>query len=188
MKLFLFLMLLTGISISGGIGQTEGKVDNTAIDSLDMDRYAGLWYEIARFDHPFERGLVGVTTEYIIKSNGNIEVIGCGFQDSLNGEKREIVGKVHIPDKDKPGILKVTFFLIFSADYYILEVEDDYSAALIGSSEIDHLWIVSRSPQISKKKLNDLLKRAKKRGYDTQALIFIPHKLKGIEQEVADRQ
>ncbi|WP_294142687.1 lipocalin family protein [uncultured Sanguibacteroides sp.] len=186
MKSLLFLMLLAGISITEVIGQTEGKVDNTAVDSLDIDKYAGLWYEIARFDHPFERGMVGVTTEYIIKSNGDIEVIGCGYRDSLNGEKREIVGKVHIPDKDKPGILKVTFFLIFSTNYYILEVEKDYSAALIGSSEIDHLWIVSRSPKLPKKKLNDLLKRAQKRGYDTQALIFVPHKSKDVERELAD--
>lgn len=119
--------------------QTDKGIDNRAIDTLDLKKYVGLWYEIARFDHPFERGLVGVTTEYIIKHGGNIEVIGRGYQDSLRGEKKEIVGHVHIPDTTRPGVLRVTFFLIFNTDYHILEVEKDYSAALIGSSECDHL-------------------------------------------------
>ena len=152
--------------------QSDKIIDNRAIDTLNLKKYVGLWYEIARFDHPFERGLVGVTTEYTIKPDGNIEVIGRGYQDSFQGERKEIVGHVHIPDTTQPGVLKVTFFLIFNTDYHILEVEKDYSAALIGSSQCDHLWIVSRTPKLPPNKLKDLMQRAQRRGYDTTALIF----------------
>ena len=183
MKLLLLTILLVGYNIITATAQPDKEIDNRAIDSLDLKKYVGLWYEIARFDHPFERGLVGVTTQYTIKPDGNIEVIGCGYQDSLRGEKKEIVGKVHIPDTTQPGILRVTFFLIFNTDYHILEVEKDYSAALIGSSQCDYLWIVSRTPTLPPKKLKDLEQRAKRRGYDTTALIFVPHDQQQIQEE-----
>ena len=98
MKFFLLAVLLVGCNIMAATAQSDKIVDNRAIDTLDLKKYVGLWYEIARFDHPFERGLVGVTTEYTIKPDGSIEVIGRGYQDSLRGEKKEIVGHVHIPD------------------------------------------------------------------------------------------
>lgn len=175
MKSILLTILFVGYNIITAVNLPDNSVDNRAMDSLDMKKYAGLWYEIARFDHPFERGLVGVTTNYIVKEDGSIEVIGCGYRDSLSGEKREIVGKVHIPDPSRPGVLRVTYFLFFNSDYHILEVDEEYSAALIGSSECDHLWIVSRTPTLSKKKLETLIERARRRGYDTTALIFVPH-------------
>ncbi|MBB4026974.1 MULTISPECIES: lipocalin family protein [Butyricimonas] len=184
MKSFLLAVLLVGCNIMAATAQSDKIVDNRAIDTLDLKKYVGLWYEIARFDHPFERGLVGVTTEYTIKPGGSIEVIGRGYQDSLRGEKKEIVGHVHIPDTTQPGVLKVTFFLIFNTDYHILEVEKDYSAALIGSSQCDHLWIVSRTPKLPPKKLDDLMQRARRRGYDTTALIFVPHGQEQIREEL----
>jgi len=94
------------------------------------------------------------------------------------------VGRVYIPDTTQPGVLKVTFFLIFNTDYHILEVEKDYSAALIGSSQRDHLWIMSRTPTLPPKKLKDLMQRAQRRGYDTTALIFVPHGQKQIQEEL----
>ena len=183
MKALLVTILLVGCNIISATAQSDSVVNNRATEYLDLKKYAGLWYEIARFDHPFERGLVGVTTNYVIKPNGNIKVIGCGYRDSLSGEKKEIIGKVHIPDTTQPGILRVTFFMIFNTDYHILEVEKDYSAALIGSSKRNHLWIVSRTPALPPKKLQDLIHRAKRRGYDTTALIFVPHGQKQIQKE-----
>ena len=90
--------MLVGCNIIAATAQSDKIIDNRAIDTLNLKKYVGLWYEIARFDHPFERGLVGVTTEYTIKPDGSIKVIGRGYQDSLRGEKKEIVGHVHIPD------------------------------------------------------------------------------------------
>ena len=184
MKSFLLAILLVGCNIIAATAQSDKIIDNRAIDTLNLKKYVGLWYEIARFDHPFERGLVGVTTEYTIKPDGSIKVIGRGYQDSLRGEKKEIVGHVHIPDTTQPGVLKVTFFLIFNTDYHILEVEKDYSAALIGSSQCDHLWIVSRTPKLPPNKLKDLMQRAQRRGYDTTTLIFVPHGQEQIQEEL----
>lgn len=183
MKSLLVAVLLVGCNIMSATAQSDGAINNRATDTLDLKKYVGLWYEIARFDHPFERGLVGVTTNYIVKPDGDIEVIGCGYRDSLSGEKKEIVGRVHIPDTTQPGVLRVTFFMIFNTDYHILEVEKDYSAALIGSSECDHLWIVSRTPKLPPRKLQDLIRRAQRRGYDTTALIFVPHDRQQNQEE-----
>ena len=169
MKSFLLAILLVGCNIIAATAQSDKIIDNRAIDTLNLKKYVGLWYEIARFDHPFERGLVGVTTEYTIKPDGSIKVIGRGYQDSLRGEKKEIVGHVHIPDTTQPGVL---------------EVEKDYSAALIGSSQCDHLWIVSRTPKLPPNKLKDLMQRAQRRGYDTTALIFVPHGQEQIQEEL----
>lgn len=183
MKTLFFTLWLIGCNILSTNAQSDKTVNNKAVDTLDIKKYAGLWYEIARLNHSFEKGLVGVTSEYVIKDDGSIEVLGVAYRDSLSGEKTQIVGKVHIPDKKHPGILRVTYFLFFNADYRILEIEEDYSAALIGSSECDHLWIVSRTPRLPKEKLEDLIKRAQNRGYDTEALLFIPHKKKQNQEE-----
>ena len=172
MKFILLAILLVGCNIMAATAQSDKIVDNRAIDTLDLKKYVGLWYEIARFDHPFERGLVGVTTEYTIKPDGSIKVIGRGYQDSLRGETTQ------------QGVVKVTVFLIFNTDYHILEVEKDYSAALIGSSQCDHLWIVSRTPKLPPNKLKDLMQRAQRRGYDTTALIFVPHGQEQIQEEL----
>ena len=109
MKSFLLAILLVGCNIIAATAQSDKIIDNRAIDTLNLKKYVGLWYEIARFDHPFERGLVGVTTEYTIKPDGSIKVIGRGYQDSLRGEKKEIVGHVHIPDTTQPGVLSDLF-------------------------------------------------------------------------------
>ena len=89
MKSFLLAILLVGCNIIAATAQSDKIIDNRAIDTLNLKKYVGLWYEIARFDHPFERGLVGVTTEYTIKPDGSIKVIGRGYQDSLRGEKKK---------------------------------------------------------------------------------------------------
>ncbi len=133
---------------------------------------------------PLSEGWSALRLNTSSKKNGSIEVISRGYQDDLNGEKKEITGHVHIPDSKHPGILKVSFFWVFNADYHILEIEKDYSAALIGSSECDHLWIVSRTPDLPKQKLKDLIQRAQKRGYDTTALIFPPHEQTHIQKEL----
>lgn len=110
MKFFLLAVLLVGCNIMAATAQSDKIVDNRAIDTLDLKKYVGLWYEIARFDHPFERGLVGVTTEYTIKPDGSIEVIGRGYQDSLRGEKKRS-WVTCIPGHDTTGRSKSHLFL-----------------------------------------------------------------------------
>lgn len=95
--------------------------DSTPVAQLDLQRYLGKWYEIARFDHKFERGMENVTAEYILKEDGTIQVINSGWKD---GEKKVAEGKAKCPDPvGNPAHLRVSFFLFFYSDYNILYVD-----------------------------------------------------------------
>jgi lipocalin len=137
----------------------------------------GTWYEIARYDHKFERGLVGVTANYSFRDDGKIKVLNSGFQKSLNGKRSEVIGKAKIPNPDEPAKLKVSFFLFFYADYFVLELDENYQWAAIGSSSDNFLWILSRTPQMDEGQYNELLNKLANRCYDVSKLIKIVQKL-----------
>jgi len=152
-------------------------IDKTVVKELDLKKYLGTWYEIARYDHRFERGLVGVTANYSMREDGKIKVLNSGYKDSLTGELSTAVGKAKIPDpKNNPGKLKVSFFWFFYGDYYVMELDKDYQWALIGSSSDNYLWILSRSPHMEKDLYEKLLGNLQKRGYDTSKLIKVLQK------------
>jgi len=108
-------------------------IDKTTVKELDLNRYLGTWYEIARFPHSFEKNLVGVTATYSLRDDGKIEVLNQGFKNTLNGELSKAEGKAKIPDPQKPANLKVSFFWIFYAEYNVLELDENYRYAMIGS-------------------------------------------------------
>lgn len=149
------------------------KIDNSTVRNVDLKRYMGKWYEIARFNHRFERGLEGVTAEYSFREDGKIRVKNCGHKHTVDGEATCIVGKAKLPKDQHPGRLKVAFFLWFYTDYDILELDPGYQWALVGSSTDKYLWILSRTPQLSGETLTRILHKAQNRGYDTQKLIFV---------------
>lgn len=177
-KLFIFLAVLATFSaINTSCKSTINIVDISTINELDLDRYLGKWYEIARFDHSFERGLVGVTATYSYRDDGKIKVVNAGYKNSLEGEYSEAVGKAKQPrPQEEPGKLRVSFFWFFYADYFILELDEDYQWALIGSSSDKYLWILSRTPQLEQETLDRILKKAKERGYNTDKLIWVEQK------------
>ena len=152
-------------------------IDNTVVKELDVQKYLGTWYEIARYDHSFERGLVGVTANYSMRDDGKIRVINSGYKNSLDDKFSQVVGKAKIPDPvNEPAKLKVSFFLFFYGDYYIMELDKDYQWAVIGSSSEKYLWILSRSKQMSPGLYAELLERLTKRGYDISKLISVEQK------------
>ncbi|SHE80328.1 apolipoprotein D and lipocalin family protein [Mariniphaga anaerophila] len=151
-------------------------VDFSTIQKLDLERYMGTWYEIARFDHSFERGLVGVTATYQLRPDGKIVVVNAGYKNSLDGKYSEAKGKAKQPNPESPGKLKVAFFLFFYADYYILELDENYQWALIGSSSDKYLWILSRTPSLDKPELDIVLQKAAERGYNVGNLIWVEQK------------
>mgnify|MGYP005608367443 CR=1 FL=1 len=131
------------------------KIDNSTVKELDIPRFMGKWYEIARYEHFY----------------GKIRVENKGIK---NGEPKTITGKAKQPNPKKfPGRLKVSFFLWFYSDYYVLDVDKNYQYTLIGSSTEDYLWILSRTPELEKVTLEKCLTNLKNRGYDTSKLIFI---------------
>ncbi len=152
----------------------KGMIDKTTVKEFNLDRYLGTWYEIARFPHSFEKGLVGVTATYSMRPDGKIKVLNQGRKESLNGELSSAEGKAKIPDPSEPGHLKVSFFWIFYAEYNILELDKDYQYALIGSSSEKYLWILSRTPKMDENVFRFLVEKAEQRGYDISKLIRVP--------------
>lgn len=124
--------------------------DHTTVKILDLKRYMGLWYEIARYENRFEHGLVDVTATYTLRPDGLIRVENRGCKrNSPYDICKTANGHAKIPDPAQPGKLKVSFFLNFYSDYYVLELdEENYNYALVGSSTDKYLWILSRTPQL----------------------------------------
>lgn len=172
-KISLLIIILLFMGICNGQGST---VDKTVVKEFSIEKYLGTWYEIARFDHSFERGLVGVTANYSYRKDGKIKVLNQGYKDSLNGKRSEAIGKAKIPDTAEPSKLKVSFFWIFYADYFVLELDDNYEWAAVGSNSDNYLWILSRSPQMDKDTYKVLLERLSKRGYNISKLIKVEQK------------
>ena len=171
MNIKTILLIAILFAFSGCNGQNSNNMDFSTINELDLDRYLGTWYEIARFDHSFERGLQGVTATYSMRDDGKIKVVNKGYKDSLDGKLDVATGKAKLTDD--PGKLKVSFFWIFYGDYYILELEKDYQWALIGSSSDKYLWILSRTTELENPVKGRIVAMIKKRGYDSSKLIWV---------------
>ena len=177
MKQFIIIMsLLCGTMALSGADKKDSELNLSTVKELDLERYLGRWYEIARLDHFFERDLVGCVAEYSLRDDGMIKVVNTGYKNSFDGKFRESVGKARRPDPEQPGKLEVAFFLNFYGDYNVLELAPDYSYVLVGGSTDDFLWILSRTPKMNKSDLDYLLQKARQRGFDTSKLIMVEQK------------
>lgn len=175
---FIFLcILVVAVFLSLNASNPTPMINKKVVTNLNIEKYLGTWYEIARFDHRFERGLVGVTANYSMREDGKIKVLNSGFKGSLSGKYTQAVGKAKIPDPiNNPAKLKVSFFWFFYGDYYVMELDNDYQWALIGSKSDKYLWILSRTPQLEKKLYDSLLNNLENRGYDVSKLIKVEQK------------
>jgi len=174
-KTIFFILIFTSLLMAGCKNQNSAIMNQPGIETFDLQRYLGKWYEIARYDHRFERGLEGVTATYSLRDDGKIKVVNAGYKNSLDGKYKEAAGKAKTTDV--PGRLKVSFFWFFYADYIILELDEDYRWALIGSSSDKYLWILSRTPQLDEQTREHILTKARERGYDTSKLIWVQQKV-----------
>lgn len=145
-------------------------IDNSTVKNLDITRFMGKWYEIARFENRFERGMTHVTADYSLLPDGEIRIVNRGLK---NGRPKESVGKGKQPDPIRqPGKLKVSFFLWFYSDYCIMELDENRGYALIGNSSGNYLWILSRTPQLSDELKEELCETIRHRGFDLTKLVF----------------
>lgn len=150
----------------------SNDIDNSTVQSLDLGRFLGPWYEIARFDHVFERGLTHAKAEYALKTDGTIKVTNTGVK---KGKLSTSVGRAKLTDT--VGLLRVSFFGPFFSDYRVMMLSDDYNYALIGSGNQKYLWILSRTPEVPDDVLDQILSVAEGRGYNTDNLIWIDQSL-----------
>jgi len=156
--------------------KAQNMIDTSVVKELELNRYLGTWYEIARFPHSFEKKLQGVTATYSLRKDGKIKVLNQGYKGSIDGPLSTAVGKAKIPDPSQPSKLKVSFFLFFYGDYFVMELDPGYQWAMIGSSSPDFFWILSRTPKMDPAVYNNLIENAKKRGYDISRIQVVQQK------------
>ena len=144
------------------------------VEHVEIERYMGTWFEIAKLPQRFEKGLVGITATYSILPNGKVRVVNKGYVGDFNGSTRTAQGRAMVVDTKTNAKLRVSFFWPFTGNYWILELGRDYEYAVVGEESREYLWILSRTPQMDEATYNDLLKRVQAKGFDVSKLEKTP--------------
>ncbi|MGK5045328.1 lipocalin family protein [Janthinobacterium sp. GB4P2] len=167
MKKLLFLSVLV---LAGCVGRPENI---HPVNNFDTTRYLGKWYEIARLDHSFERGLSHVTADYSLRQDGGLKVLNRGYKDA-DAKWKEAEGKAYFVDKKDVGYLKVSFFGPFYGSYIVFDLDpQDYSYSMISGPDKSYLWLLSRTPTMDPALQQRLVEKARGLGFDTSKLIYV---------------
>ena len=161
------VLILTGCL---GMPETVRPVAN-----FDLNRYMGKWYEIARLDHSFERGLERITAEYSMRDDGGVSVVNRGY--SIEDEEWKVAeGKAYFVDEKNKGYLKVSFFGPFYGSYVVFEIDQEgYEYAFVSGPNTSYLWLLSRTAQVQQEIIERFKRISKELGFDTSKLIFVNH-------------
>ena len=151
--------------------QVVAKEPLEVVERVDLDRYLGKWYEIARYPAWFQKGCFGSTAEYSLLPDGRIRVINKCRKGSPDGPIDSAKGKAEIIDKVTRAKLKVWFFWPFKGDYWIIDLDPDYRWAVVGEPRRKYLWILSRTPVLDDTVYKGILARLPAKGYDPGKLI-----------------
>lgn len=144
------------------------------VPSLNIEKYLGRWYEIARFSHGFEKKLSGVTAQYSLRKDGKVAVVNSGFKNGIGGTYVKAKAVAWRPDEAAPGALKVKFFHLFTSDYLVFGLDDkDYTWAVVGNNERSMLWFLSRTAEVSPTLLKQMKDIALEQGYDLAELKMV---------------
>ncbi|SHF36731.1 apolipoprotein D and lipocalin family protein [Microbulbifer donghaiensis] len=168
-KIFRFFLCVFLLGVAGCTGVPENVAP---VQNFQLDRYLGTWYEIARLDHSFERGLSRVTAEYSRNPDGSVRVVNRGYSREQDKWK-QAEGRATFVDREDTGHLQVSFFGPFYASYVIVELDKDYQYALVSGYSKSYLWILSRTPSLPQGTVSALVQRAAELGYPTERLIFV---------------
>lgn len=145
------------------------------VDDFRLTDYLGTWYEIARLDHSFEKGLTRVTAEYSLRADGGVKVVNRGYSEK-DGQWREVEGKAYFVHNPDQGYLKVSFFGPFYGSYIVFDLDHaQYQYALVSGPNTSYLWILAREPKMDGELTKRLVTKAAALGFDTSALIFVEH-------------
>ena len=131
----LFVTLAVIVAVAGCASvPPKGMGPVRLVEEVDLERYLGRWYEIARYQTGFEKNIVGATAEYSLREDGKIGVVNSGFKKNLDGDYTEVKAVAWVPDPGVPAALKVRFFGLFAADYMIIGLDDvNYDWAIVGN-------------------------------------------------------
>jgi apolipoprotein D and lipocalin family protein len=167
-KLFIILVLL----LAGCVGIPDNV---RPVNNFKVEKYLGKWYEIARLDQSFERGLTNITADYSLRNDGGLKVINRGYSASENKWK-EAEGKAYFVGDPKQAYLKVSFFEPFYGSYIVFELDHtNYQYALVSGPDKSYFWILARQPKMKDDIKKVLIAKAASLGFETDKLIFVSH-------------
>ena len=165
------LALLLALLLAGCVGMPDTV---RPVGNFQLERYLGTWHEIARLDHPFERGLSRVSAEYSLREDGGVRVVNRGF-NAKEKKWKQAEGKAFFVQDPQTGFLKVSFFGPFYGSYVIFELDPDYRYAVVSGPDTSYLWILAREKRLDDALIQELVAKAAARGFNTSALIFVEH-------------
>lgn len=171
MSLWKIVMAIPGALLSVACSTTPPK-NVSVIEGFDSQRYLGTWYEIARLNHPFERGLEQVTANYSPREDGGIKVINRGY-NTQKQRWQESTGKAYFTGEPQRAALKVSFFGPFYGGYNVIALDQAYRYALVCGPNRHYLWILSRTPQLDEGIKQTLVNQARKAGFPVESLIWV---------------
>ena len=160
----LLVVLLTGC--------TSAPKGIEPVQEFELSKYLGTWYEIARLDHSFERGLSNVTAEYSLREDGGVRVINRGYS-AEEGVWEQAEGKAYFVEDSDTGHLKVSFFGPFYGAYVVFNLDEDYQQSFVSGPDRSYLWFLSRTPTVSEADKQRFIQAARAKGFDTDELIFV---------------
>lgn len=164
------LLIMCAALLSGCLGMPESV---KPVSGFELNNYLGKWYEVARLDHSFERGLSQVTAEYSMRNDGGVSVLNRGYSETENKWK-EAEGKAYFVNSPMDGYLKVSFFGPFYGSYVVFELDrKNYSYAFVSGPNTDYLWLLSRTPSVEPEVMEKFIKMSAARGFDTNRLIYV---------------
>lgn len=168
-KILLTITLTIALFLTGC--KTYEKPEKvTPVENFKLTEYLGTWYEVARLEHRFEKGMEAITATYSMREDGGVKVLNRGYK-TAEKEWNEAEGKAYFVDKSDSGFLKVSFFGPFYGSYIVMDT--DYKTyTMISGPDLSYFWILARTPILDEKTLNRLLAKAKEAGFDTSVLIY----------------
>lgn len=168
--LFILLVLLVLMVGAGTLRNIVHRIDRRTVGTLDIARFMGEWFEIARLENRYERGMVAVTAHYTLREDGMVEVVNSGLCP-LRGDRK--ISRGVAKTTSVPGRLRVSFTKLFSSEYNVMELGENYEWALVGSRSASYLWILARRPELDAATFEELKIRAQERGYDIEQLLTV---------------
>jgi apolipoprotein D and lipocalin family protein len=167
----IILLILSTLFLGGCLGMPDNV---SPVRDFQLDRYLGKWYEIARLDHSFERGLQQVTAEYALRDDGGVSVKNRGFSTDKKAWS-EAIGKAYFVNDPGEAYLKVSFFGPFYGSYVIFELGKNYEYAFVSGPDLSYLWLLSRKKEVDPAVMSRFIKKSQELGFDTNELLLVEH-------------
>ncbi len=169
--LLVSVVVVSVTAITCAYQSRQQESDVRVVPYVDLAKYTGTWYEIARYPNSFQKGCIESTARYSLQDDGKIDVLNQCRENTPDGRLLSAQGTAKVVDKKSNAKLKVTFFWPFAGDYWIIDLGEHYEYAVVGHPKRKYLWILSRTPEMDDGLYERILARIEQQGYDISKLI-----------------